>query len=188
MSIQYFKTKIFLIAGTLICLSVLIISLFLTLGKQGSVLPDVLSLMHADIQIRDFSFIQSRNGYNEWEIKASHAEIFEDQDAAVLKELEVQFMQPEGRGMTFRGKQGKLDTQNHDFEISSGDHGIEIIFDNGYRIATRSLKWTNQDQRILTSDPVEIKGPGLKIKGQGMEAHLASQEFRVLSDVRAEIF
>ena len=188
MLFQYFKTKIFLIVGTLICLSVLTFSLSLTLGKQGPALPDFRSLMHADIQVRDFSFIQTQNGHSEWEIKASHAEIFEDQNEAVLKELEVQFMQPDGRGMTLRGKQGRLDTQKNDFEISSGDHEIEIIFSNGYRIATRSLKWTNQDQRILTSDPVEIKGPGLKIKGQGMEAHLASRELRVLSDVRAEVF
>ena len=188
MSRQYFKTKIFLVGGTLICLSVLIISISRTLGKQGSVLPTVRSLMHADIQIHDLSFIQTQSGHNEWEIRASHAEIFEDQNAAVLKELEVQFIQPEGRGMTLRGKQGRLDTQKNDFEISSGDREIEIIFSNGYRVATRSLKWTNQDQRILTSDPVEIKGPGLKIKGEGLDAHLASQEFRVLSDVRAEIF
>ncbi len=144
--------------------------------------------MNADIQIRDFAFIQTRDDYNEWEIKAQQAEVFENQRQAVLQELQVQFRLPQGLGMTFHGKQGKLDTQNHDFEIFSDDGSIEVAFNNGYKIATRSLKWTNQEQRILTSDAVQIQGPGLKIYGQGLEAYLASQELKVLSDVHAEVF
>lgn len=188
MPIHYFKIKLFLLIGAVICMSLLTFSVYAILKKQGNLLPDVLPRMDADIQIRDFSFIQTKDGHSEWEIKASQAEVFEDQDEAVLKELEVQFMIPQGLEATFRGKQGRLDTQKHDFEIFSGDRAIEIIFNNGYKIATSSLKWRDQDQRILTSDPVEINGPGLKIRGQGMEALLASQELKILSDVRAEVY
>ncbi len=188
MGIGYFRIKIFLLTGIVIGLAILATSLYSVIEKQDVLLPKVFSLMNADVQIRDFAFIQTQGGYNEWEIKAQRAEVFEDQKQAVLQGLQVQFRVPEGLGMTFHGNQGKLDTENHDFEIFSDERDIEVIFNNGYRIATRSLKWTNQEQKILTSDPVQIQGPGLKIYGQGLEAHLASQELKVLSDVRVEVF
>jgi LPS export ABC transporter protein LptC len=189
MEIRYFRIKIFLLAGMAIGLSILSISLYAAFEKQNVILPKAFPLMNADIQIQDFAFIQTQDDYNEWKIKAQRAEVFEDQKQAVLQGLQVEFRLPEGLGMTFHGKQGKLDTQNHDFEIfSSDDRDIEVTFNNGYKIATRSLKWANQEQRILTSDPVQIHGPGLKIYGQGLEAYLASQELKVLSDVHAVIF
>ncbi len=188
MGIRYLRVKVFLLAGMVVGLSILSISLYVALEKQDVILPKAFSLMNADIQIRDFAFIQTQDDHNEWEIKAQRAEVFEDQKQAVLQGLQVQFRLPEGLGMTFHGKQGKLDTQNHDFEIFSDDRDIEVTFNNGYRIATRSLKWANQEQRILTSDPVQIHGPGLKIYGQGLEAYLALQELKVLSDVHAEVF
>ena len=174
--------------GIGIGLSVLFIALALTFKNQQDFLPKTFSLMDADIQIRNFAFIQTQEGRDEWEIKAQKAEVFEEQKKAVLEKLEVRFSLPEGFGMTFYGEQGKLDTEKRDFEILSGDRDIEVVFNNGYKLSTRSLKWTNQEQRILITDPVEIQGPGLKIHGQGLEASLASQEFKVLSNVRAEVF
>jgi LPS export ABC transporter protein LptC len=188
MGIRYLRVKVFLLAGMVIGLSILSISLYIALDKQDIILPNAFSSMNADIQVQDFAFIQTQDDYNEWEIKAQQAEVFEDQAQAVLQELQVQFKLPEGLEMSFHGKQGKLDTRNHDFEIFSDDHDIEVTFNNGYKIATRSLKWANQEQRILTSDPVQIQGPGLKINGQGLEAYLDSQELKVLSDVHAEVF
>jgi lipopolysaccharide export system protein LptC len=174
--------------GIVIGLSVLFTALTVTFKNQQDFLPKTFSLMNADIQIRNFVFIQTQEGHNEWEIKAQKAEMFEKQKEAVLEELEVRFSSPEGYGMTFHGMRGKLDTERRDFEIFSGDQEIEVVFNNGYKLSTRSLKWTNQEQRILTMDPIEIQGPGLNIQGLGLEASLASQEIKVLSNVRAEVF
>ena len=174
--------------GVVIGLSVLFTALAVTFKKQQDFLSKAFSLMDAVIQIRNFAFIQTQEGHNEWEIKAQKAEIFEKQKQAVLEKPEVRYSSPEGYGMTFHGEHGKLDTEKRDFEIFSGDQEIEVVFNNGYKLSTRSLKWTNQEQRILTADPVEIKGPGLIIQGQGLEVSLASQEMKVLSNVRAEVF
>jgi LPS export ABC transporter protein LptC len=185
---HFSKLKLFLLMGALLGISILALSLFQNLKQKGGFLGTLGAFMDADIQIKDFSFIQTQDGFKNWEIRAAHAEVFQDQNEALLKELEVQFTLPDGLGMTFHGRQGKLDTEHHDFEISSGDRKIDINFSNGYSISTGSLRWMNQDQKILTSDPVEIKGPAFSIKGQGMEARLASQELKVLSDVHAEVF
>jgi LPS export ABC transporter protein LptC len=188
MGIHNFRVKIFLFVGMVIGLSILSISLYTALEKQDVVLPKTFSLMNADIQIRDFAFIQTQDDHNGWEIKAQQAEVFEDQSQAVLQELQVQFKLPDGLGMIFQGKQGRLDTRSHNFEIFSDGHDIEVLFNNGYKVASRSLRWENKEQKILTTDPVQIQGPGLKIDGQGLEAYLALQELKVLSDVRAEVF
>jgi LPS export ABC transporter protein LptC len=185
---KYFKVKIFLLMSMVIGLSILFIALAMTFKKQEDFLPKTFSLMDADIQIRNFAFIQTQEGRNEWEIKAQKAEMFEKRKEAVLERLEVRFTSPEGYGMTFHGQQGRLDTEKRDFEVFSGDQAIEVVFNNGYKLLARSFKWTNQEQMILTTDPIEIQGPGLKIQGQGLEASLASQEIKVLSNVRAVVF
>ena len=174
--------------GILVGLLVLAIALVLTFNKQQDFLPKTLSAMDADIQIRDFVFIQTQEGHNQWEIKAQKAEVFEEKKEAMLNKLEVRYSSSEGFGMTFYGEQGRLDTEKQNFEIFSEGQAIEVTFNNGYKLSTRSIRWTNQERRILTEDPVEIQGPGLKIHGKGLEASLGSQELKVLSNVHAEVF
>jgi LPS export ABC transporter protein LptC len=184
----HFKVKVFLFTSVLIGLLVLVIALVLTFNKQQDFLPKTFSAMDADIQIRDFAFIETQEGQNQWEIKAQKAEIFEKQKEAVLNKLEVRYSSPEGFGMTFYGEQGRLNTEKQDFQVFSEGQAIEVAFNNGYKLSTQSIRWTNQERRILTEDPIEIQGPGLKILGKGLEASLESQELKVLSNVRAEVF
>lgn len=185
---RHLNLKILILLGIGLSLGGLFLAFSQGLKKPVHLFPDAATLTAASIQVRNFSFIQTNHGHNEWEIKATKAEVFEDQKSAVLKDLEVQFRLPRGLEMVFQGSEGRLDTQRHNFEIFSDNRAIEVTFNNGYRIETKSLKWSDQEQRIETPDPVRIEGPGFRIQGQGMEVWLESQEFKVLSDVRAEVF
>lgn len=183
------RAKFILILSVVAGVGTLVYALGLGVKDQrddGSPLP--LTSMAADVQIRDFSFIQTEDGFNNWEIKAARAEVFEDRRSAVLNDLEVRLSLQDGLAMVFRGARGRFDMAAYNFEIFPDGDRIEIVFNNGYVVWADSLKWTDGEQSMMTPDAVQIQGPGFSVSGRGMEADLGSQEVRVLSNVRATVF
>ena len=188
----YLKTRLFLLAGSAICFAVLLFSVSTAFKRQenGPLAPDpaASSRMKANIQIRDFSFIRTYDGNNEWRIQAAQAEVFEDQQFVWMKDLQVQYESPKGWELSFFGEHGRLDTQTHDFELLTDQDALEMVVNRNYKIFAKSIRWVDHRQTILSSDPVVIEGPSIRIRGLGMEASLAQQELRVLSDVHADFF
>ena len=63
-----------------------------------------------------------------------------------------------------------------------------MTFDSGFQVSSDKLTWVEQTRELKTADPVVIKGDGLKITGVGLNGKVDTKEFRVLANVRAEVF
>lgn len=141
----------------------------------------------ADAGVKGFSFVQSKDGLVDWKIQAKQAQVFDADAKAVLNDVQVTLMGPDGVTMTVSGDDGTINTLSKDFIISKKTGDLALILTSGYTIYTSRFTWDNQKHRIWTDEPVTIKGPSLEVTGQGLDAFLTTQEMRVRRNVRVGI-
>jgi lipopolysaccharide export system protein LptC len=141
----------------------------------------------ADAGVKGFSFVQSKDGLVDWKIQAKQAQVFDTDAKAVLNDVQVTLMGPDGVTMTVTGDDGTINTLSKDFVISKKSGDLALVLNSGYTIYTSSFTWDNQKHRIWTDEPIIIKGPSLEVTGQGLDAFLTTQEMRVRRNVRVGI-
>lgn len=141
----------------------------------------------ADAGVKGFSFVQSKDGLVDWKIQATKAQVFDTDAKAVLNDVQVTLMGPDGVTMTVVGDEGTINTSSKDFVISKKTGNLALVLNSGYTIYTSRFTWDNQKHRIWTDEPIIIKGPRLEVTGQGLDAFLATQEMRVRRNVRVGI-
>lgn len=141
----------------------------------------------ADAGVKGFSFVQSKDGLVDWKIQATKAQVFDTDAKAVLNDVQVTLMGPDGVTMTVVGDEGTINTLSKDFVISKKNGNLALVLNSGYTIYTSRFTWDNQKHRIWTDEPIIIKGPRLEVTGQGLDAFLATQEMRVRRNVRVGI-
>lgn len=141
----------------------------------------------ADAGVKGFSFVQSKDGLVDWKIQAKQAQAFDTDAKAVLSDVQVTLMGPDGVAMTVDGDTGTINTVSKDFVISKKAGNLALVLNSGYTIYTSRFTWDNQRHRLWTDEPVTIKGPSLEVTGQGLDAFLATQEMRVRRNVRVGI-
>jgi len=142
----------------------------------------------ADAGVEGFSFVQSMDGRVDWKIQATQAQVFDTQAQAVLRNVQVTLMGPDGVAMTVVGDEGTINTLSKDFVLSKKNGDLALVLNSGYTIYTSRFTWDNQAHRIWTDEPVTIRGPRMEITGQGLDAFLATQEMRVRRNVRVGLY
>ncbi|HET6466694.1 MAG TPA: LPS export ABC transporter periplasmic protein LptC [Nitrospiria bacterium] len=153
--------------------------------EHPQVLPSSKTLISkADIEMDGFTLKQIRNGTVEWDIRAKHAEVFEDRKEVFLKEMQAILQTAEGLQVRFSGDEGLLDTETHDFEIKKNDGDLDVSMNNGFTIRTPSMSWKDQEREIISLQPVQITAQRLLIRGDQLVVKLENQQFTVTGDVR----
>lgn len=145
------------------------------------------TLEQADAGIDQFTFMQSRAGAVQWEVRAQRARVFEAENRAVLDQVQVTLYGKKGRELRLEGDEGTIDTARRDFVLARRIGLIAVQLESGYTIYTNHLAWTDASREISTGDPVTISGHGLEVIGLGMVGKLDTEEFQVLQDVHVEI-
>lgn len=145
------------------------------------------TLERADAGIDQFTFMQSRAGAVQWEVRAQHARVFEAENRAVLDQVQVTLYGMKGRELRLEGDEGTIDTAKRDFMLARRIGLIAVQLESGYTIYTNHLAWADASREISTGDPVTISGHGLEVTGLGMVGKLDTEEFQVLKDVHVEI-
>lgn len=148
-----------------------------------SVLPQ-----NADAGLREFSFVESKEGQVDWKIHAKEAQVFDADSKAILKDVVVTLSDARGLQMTVEGDDGTINTVSKDFVLSKRSGDLALVFEDGYTIYTPRLAWVNIERRFWTDEPVRITGPNrMEVTGQGMDTLLTTREMRIRRDVRVEV-
>ena len=148
-----------------------------------SVLPQ-----NADAGLREFSFVESKEGQVDWKIHAKEAQVFDAESKAILKSVLVTLSDARGLQMTVEGDDGTINTVSKDFVLSKRSGDLALVFEDGYTIYTPRLAWVNIERRFWTDEPVRITGPNrLEVTGQGMDTLLTTREMRIRRDARVEV-
>jgi LPS export ABC transporter protein LptC len=188
MSILRFHPKqllLFLMLGLFVFLS---FSLFSGLKKRNVSTVFEYDGGKADIGISRFSFVQTHEGRPEWALRAEHAEMFEKEQKATMRNVAVTIQTQNGLPLELEGDEGIIDTAKKDFSLRNKSALMEIVLGDGYVVKTSGLKWTNGSRALATDGKATISGPHVEVEGTGLRWYLDKQELVVSGNVKAVFF
>jgi LPS export ABC transporter protein LptC len=144
----------------------------------------------ADAWIQGFSYRQTQSGATKWIVNADQAQVFDKEHVAKLQTVEVRLFDDafQKEQMLITSEEGVIHTETNNFELVSKNRKTVMTFDTGYQVFSDKLTWSEKTQQIYTPDPVTIQGDGLIITGTGLAGDVDKDEFRLLNNVRAEIW
>mgnify|MGYP002400784843 CR=1 FL=1 len=141
----------------------------------------------ADAKLSEFTFTQSKGDVVQWQVQAKQAQVFDQEQRALLHDVSLTFYGGGGEEVKVYGDEGTFDTASKNFALSHREAPVTVITRSGYTIYTNHLMWTDKSKEIRTDDPVRIVGPGLEIRGLGLLGKMNSEEFEVLHNVHVDL-
>jgi LPS export ABC transporter protein LptC len=141
----------------------------------------------ADAGLREFSFLENKDGLVDWKIQAKQAQVFDAESKAVLSGVQVTLIDAQGVQMTVEGDEGTINTTSKDFVLYQKTGDLALVFQDGYTIYTPRVTWVNNERRFWTDEAVRITGPSMEVTGQGMDALLNPREMRIRRNVHVEV-
>lgn len=134
----------------------------------------------ADLKLDRVHYTETREGVKEWELEATSAQYFKEENTILFDKVKATFFGKEGQAYILVGEKGRFNTTTKAMELFDG---IKLESSDGYQMRTRSLKYQAGKREFRTSDAVEIKGPQIRVEGIGLIVDLNRQRMKVLRRV-----
>lgn len=136
------------------------------------------------ISMDGFRFAQSENGRVPWRVNAARTELFESKEAK-LKDIEISFVELDGRKTVLLGESGTMDTLNGNATIRRGLREVRVITSDGYLMTTNTLYWKADAREVRTADPFKVLGKEIYLEGKGFSADVDMRKMLVNGNVKA---
>ena len=136
------------------------------------------------ISMEKFTLAQSDNGRAAWIINASSADLYESKEAE-LKDVRVDFKNPDSREATMLGDLGTMDTGSGNASLRRNTQDVRIVTSDGYLLTTNSLFWKAGERQVWTSDPFKLLGSEIYLEGVGITADVDMRRIAVKNNVKA---
>lgn len=137
--------------------------------------------------IRDFRRVKLKDGRPVWEIQASEARYFEEQERVVVSTPRIVMYFDDGeRRVELSGREGQLDLTERDLDAVRLDGDVRLVIDD-LELTTAEATYERSRDLVVAPGPVVIRGRAMDVEATGMEVELAPQRLRLLSDVRTEL-
>jgi LPS export ABC transporter protein LptC len=169
---------------TIMAVALLIVAAIFAIGPRRSPEKTLLKIMsdRVDLQVKDVYYTEVGDSGMKWEIKADSARYRRKENLALFENVQIRLVTKEGRIFEMTGDRGRLNTQSKDIEMEGS---VNIVSENGGRMATDRLRYLNAARRIETDRPVVMEDGNSRISGVGMIYHLDDKRVTLLSQVRA---
>ena len=135
-------------------------------AKLVEMIPD-----GADISIGEIQHTAVKDGRKEWSLEAASAKYSDSAKEALFEDVQVSFFLENGREVMVKGRQGRLDTETNDIEIS----GDVIVKDAEYQLAAEILLYDHVHRKINIPVPVKIMGQTFELQAREMTVDLESE-------------
>ena len=120
----------------------------------------------ADMHLDKIHYTSTNDqGVKEWELTASTANYFKDNNVAEFEDVDIIFYSDKGRIFTIRGDTGILNTETRDFELSGNVIGTSS---DGYQVQTEFLSYDADKQQARTDKKVLLESAQFNLEGWGM--------------------
>jgi LPS export ABC transporter protein LptC len=136
------------------------------------------------ISMEKFTFTQSDNGRVAWVVNASNADLYENKEAA-LREVRIDFKNPDSREATMLGDLGTMDTVSGNASVRRNTKDVRIVTSDGYLLTTDSLFWKAGERQVWTSEPFKLLGSEIYLEGVGITADVDMRRIVVKNNVKA---
>jgi len=124
-----------------------------------------------DISIGEIQHTAVKDGRKEWSLEAASAQYSDSAKKALFDDVRVSFFLENGREVMVKGRQGQLDTETNDIEIS----GNVIVQDADYQLAAETIFYDHVNRKINVPVPVTITGQAFKLQADTMTVDLGSE-------------
>lgn len=121
-----------------------------------------------------------------WEANADQIEVFEDRNTIRISKLRKQIQ------LILYRDQDTLICYANAAEIDNQSREVNVLGDlmaqskEGTTLWTDSVHWFPESKKLLTDKQVIIRRQGLLVQGLGMEADLALEEVKILSNISSQ--
>jgi LPS export ABC transporter protein LptC len=174
----------------IVLLSLLLVLLGLTLfilrPDSGTVSPSRTSVREApDSRLRDVHFVEMQGDRRVWEASADRIELFEAEHLTRISKSEKQIkllLHKDDHVLTCYADEAEIDNQTQEVDLRGN---LMAQSREGVTMWTDSVHWSPQKRQLLADKEVTLKQEGLLIRGLGLEADLALEEIRILSNVQS---
>ncbi|MFQ5597727.1 MAG: LPS export ABC transporter periplasmic protein LptC [Nitrospiria bacterium] len=139
----------------------------------------------ADVRIREFSFVQAKDGASAWRLTAQHAELFEKSQKTFLKSVSAKIPYGADRILQIDGDSGEVDAKRQGFSLWKNNGQMAIELENNYTVKTSGLTWDDGQRAVLSKGPVHISGPWTEIEGDAFKISVEDQVMVVVGNVKA---
>lgn len=152
-----------------------------TTSKPSTQKPEIT----ADLRLDRVHYTETREGVKEWDLDAASAIYFKEGNTVRLEKIRATFFGREKETYFLEAEKGTFNTQTRVVEVS-GD--VKIDSSTGYHVRTQHLRYEAEKKELHTSDPVEMKGPELEVKGVGLILDLNQERMKILADVSTTLY
>ena len=137
----------------------------------------------AQVKFRDIHLVEMEGNQRMWEADADQIEVFEEKRMTRISKLQKQIK------MTLYMDNDVLTCYTDQAEINGETKRIDLQGNltaqsqQGIMVRTDSVQWFPRERKLRTDKPVTVMRQGLLIQGLGMEADLALEEVKILSNI-----
>ena len=178
-TIKKIKLVLILVVIGVLCTLIVIYAKY----RNSMNLPEGISVnlsQEGMFSIKKISQTATRNGITEWTLKAASAKYSDSKNEAVLDEISVVFFLENGEKLFLKAQKGLLHTASRDIEVS----GNVVLNNEEYELKTESLDYQHEKRVISSDQPVEIKGPTMKITADALFFDLNTRRTRLSGSVK----
>lgn len=136
-----------------------------------------------DLQAKNVHYTQVGSAGMTWEIDADSASYQKKGEVALFEKVRIRLVMKDGRVFVMRGDRGRMDTLSRDVAIEGN---VEALSENGDRLTTERLVYSDNRRRIETDLPVVMDNGKMRVRGVGMVLDLKGETLALLSHVRSE--
>jgi LPS export ABC transporter protein LptC len=125
--------------------------------------------------LRRVTMTQSRDGVDELLVKAERVQSGQSADELRMFAVDGQMI-GERRTVRVNGGEAEYDSIRQIFTVYDR---VRLVTTDGYRLETEVLRYFPRFRKVKTAEMVNLAGPGVQLRGEGMVYDMYSGDFRV---------
>jgi LPS export ABC transporter protein LptC len=133
-------------------------------------------------RIQDFHRVHVRDGQKVWEIAASEARYFDEEQRIVVRDPMLRLFLHDGRSVGVKGNEGTVSLDGKELRSVELVGAIEVTLPD-YVVRTEYAEYDRAADLISAPGVVQISGNDLDVQGGAMEVEVGVQRLHLSKDV-----
>lgn len=138
----------------------------------------------ADFHLKTITFQEFKRDKPLWEMVADDAQIFQERDVALLRNIHSTFHQDNGNIITLTCKEGQISLSSMNTRLQGDIHAVN---EDGTQLFAESFDWDNKNRRATSEGPIKIIRNNIKIEGIGLDFDPDQERMTIKKNIRTLI-
>jgi len=148
-------------------------------GAGDLIVTDLIS--GEGLRLKNIHYIQDNPDEGvKWVLDAKEVRFSKDRQRISFKNFRLKLEPENSPSIELEGRGGDYDKDSSEISLWGDLHAST---DNGYRIITEHILYSQKKGYLNTEEPVKIIGPFFTVTGQGLNINLGKETIRIMSHV-----